>query len=176
VIESTRVRGFEATTSVPQTVTSAGDDVQPIIDGVLLRRTPTHADERGDLSEIYDERWGFTPDAVTFAYFVTVRPGAVRGWALHLEQDDRLFFGIGTLKVALYDAREDSPTLGLVNVFFLGSHDRGLLRIPPGVYHAVKNVGNVDAVFVNLPSQPYRHDNPDKRRADVGGAAIPYRI
>ena len=176
MIDATRVRWIDEAVPAPQTVTSAGADVQQLIEGVQLRRTPTHADERGDLSEIYDDRWEFTPDPLTYAYFITIRPGAVRGWALHLQQDDRLFFGVGTLKIALYDGREDSPTVGLLNVFFLGSHDRALMRIPPGVYHAVKNVGNGDAVFVNLPSKPYLHDQPDKHRVDVENSAIPYRI
>jgi len=61
-----------------------------------------------------------------------------------------------------------------VNVFFLGSHDRALLRIPPGIYHGVKNVRSSDAVFVNLPTKPYEHERPDKYRVELDSAAVPY--
>ena len=80
------------------------------------------------------------------------------------------------MKVVLYDGRDDSWSSERVDVFFLGTHDRALLRIPPGVYHAVKNVGLADAMLVNLPTLPYDHANPDKRRLPIDSDAIPYRM
>ena len=65
---------------------------------------------------------------MTYAYFMTLPPGAVRGWSAHLRQADRLFLASGAVKVALYDVREDSSPLGRVNVFFLGTHERALVR------------------------------------------------
>jgi dTDP-4-dehydrorhamnose 3,5-epimerase len=176
MIEGGRVRSLEATVRDAQTVTSEGERVQKLIRGVRLRHATTHADERGDLCEIYDERWEFTTDPVPYIYVVTLNPGSVRGWVVHLAQDDRLFFSSGTIKVALYDAREESPTAGDVNVFYAGTNDRALLSIPAGVFHAVKNVGPGPALFVNLPSQPYNHADPDKYRLPVDTEEIPYRI
>jgi dTDP-4-dehydrorhamnose 3,5-epimerase len=146
------------------TVTPYGESLQEPIEGVLVRHSVTHADERGTLTEIFDNRWGFTDEAVTYVYVSTVRPDQVRGWVVHLEQDDRLFFVKGTTKLALYDAREDSETFGRANVYYLGDHDRTLVRIPAGVVHAVKNVGTDEVVFVNLPTEPYAHEDPDKYR------------
>lgn len=170
------MRGLEAAVKDEQLVTSEGERVHELIHGVRVRHATTHADERGDLCEIYDERWEFTTDPVPYAYFVTLNPGSVRGWVVHLEQDDRLFFASGTIKVGLYDAREDSPTVDLLNVFYFGTNDRALLRIPAGVFHAVKNVGAGEAVFVNLPSRPYDHASPDKYRLPADSEEIPYRI
>ncbi len=157
-------------------VESDGTAIRELIEGAAIRRAPTHADERGTLTEIFDPRWGFTDDPVVYAYHVTLRPGQIRGWALHLEQYDRLFIYAGVLRVVLYDARTDSGSHGRVNVFHLGAHDRALLRIPTGVYHAVQNVGDVEGAFVNLPSQPYRHDDPDKYRLPLDNDVIPYRF
>jgi dTDP-4-dehydrorhamnose 3,5-epimerase len=176
VSEGGQVRGLAAAVKDVQTVTSSGESVQELIHGVRLRHASTQADARGDLCEIYDERWEFTTEPVPFVYCVTLTPGSVRGWVVHLEQADRLFFSSGTIKVALYDAREDSPTVGEVNVFFLGTNDRALLRIPPGVFHAVKNVGHGEAAFVNLPSKPYDHADPDKYRLPIDSEEIPYRM
>jgi len=153
-----------------------GSGLQAPIAGVEVRRARTHADERGTLTEIYDERWGFSDDPLVYAYFVTVRPGHVRGWAMHLEQNDRLFLHTGVLRVVLYDGRTDSDTYGRLKVFHFGEHDRALVRIPAGVWHAVENVGEREGAFVNLPSQPYRHDDPDKYRLPPDNDVIPYRL
>ena len=176
MIEGGQIRGLEAALKDAQTVTSTGERVQELIHGVRLRHATTHADERGDLCEIYDERWEFTTDPVPYIYVVTLNPGSVRGWVVHLNQEDRLFFSSGTIKVLLYDAREESPTAGEANVFFLGTNDRALLSIPAGVFHAIKNVGHGAALFVNLPSQPYIHADPDKYRLPPDTEEIPVRI
>jgi dTDP-4-dehydrorhamnose 3,5-epimerase len=157
-------------------VASDGADLQELIEGVELRRARTHADERGTLTEIFDPRWEFTDDPLVYAYLVTLRPDQVRGWVVHVEQNDRLFLYAGVLRVVLYDARRESDTYGRVNVFHLGGHDRALLAIPAGVYHAVQNVGDGEGAFVNMPSQPYRHDDPDKYRLPLDNDVIPYRF
>jgi dTDP-4-dehydrorhamnose 3,5-epimerase len=176
MLEGERVQGIDQAVKDMPTVTTSGELLQELIEGVLLRPAATHADQRGELCEIYDERWGVTEDAVPFVYAVTLYPGSVRGWVVHLEQDDRLFFANGTAKVGLYDARENSPTSGSVNVFHLGDNNRALLRIPPGVFHAVKNVGHTNALFINLPSRPYQHADPDKYRLPIDSEVVPYRM
>lgn len=157
-------------------VTAEGASLQELIEGVKLRRPPTHADQRGTITEVYDLRWEFTDDPLVYVYHVTIGPGQVKGWVVHLEQNDRLFAYAGTLKIVLYDARTDSPTHGVLNVVHLGGHDRALLSIPAGVYHAVHNVGAEEGAFINLPSQPYQHDDPDKYRLPAVNDVIPYRL
>ena len=168
------VRDLDKAAKDTQTVTREGELVQEQIHGVLVRHAITHADERGALTEVFDERWEFTTEPAIYVNTATIRPGQARGWVVHLEQDDRLFFLQGTAKLALYDPREESETFGLVNVFFLGDHDRALVRIPVGVVHAVKNVGDDEVIFLNLPTRPYTHDDPDKYRFPPD--AIPYRL
>lgn len=170
------IEGLDRAYKDPPTVSSGGTALQESIVGVELRRARTHADERGTLSEIFDPRWEFTDDPLVYAYLVTLRPKQTRGWVVHLMQNDRLFVYAGVLKIALYDARTDSPTRGLVNVFHLGGHDRALLSIPAGVYHGVRNVGSDEGAFVNLPSQPYEHGDPDKYRLPLDNDVIPYRL
>jgi dTDP-4-dehydrorhamnose 3,5-epimerase len=170
------IEGLEHAIKDPPTVTSDGDRLDALIDGVEIRRARTHADERGTLCEVFDARWGFTEDPLVYAYLVTLRPDQIRGWVVHLEQSDRLFLFAGVLRVVLYDARMSSETYGRVNVLHFGEHDRALVSIPPGVYHAVKNVSDREAAFVNMPSKPYRHDDPDKYRLPLDNDVIPYRL
>jgi dTDP-4-dehydrorhamnose 3,5-epimerase len=168
--------GLDTTLRDRPTVTAEGVAIQELIDGVSVRRPPTHVDHRGSICEVYDVRWGFTDDEVVYVYHVTVTPGQVKGWVLHIEQHDRMFVYAGVLRVILFDARVESPTFDRLNVFHFGTHDRALLSIPAGVYHAVKNVGEHEAAFINLPSQPYRHDDPDKYRLPLDNDVIPYRL
>ena len=170
------VEGLEAASKDTATVAADGSSLEALIDGVEVRRAQTHADERGTLTEIFDPRWEFTDDPLVYVYLATLRTEQIRGWVVHLLQNDRLFAYAGVLKIALYDARIDSPTHGLVNVFHLGSHDPTLLSIPAGVYHGVRNVGSDEGAFVNLPSQPYQHDDPDKYRLPPDNDVIPYRL
>jgi dTDP-4-dehydrorhamnose 3,5-epimerase len=170
------IAGLARATKDVATVTADGEPIRDRIAGVEIRRPPTHADERGTLCEIYDARWGFTDDPLVYVYHVTIRPGQVKGWVVHEKQNDRLFAYQGTLKIVLYDARTESPSFGALAVLHLGSHDRALVSIPAGVYHAVQNVGDGEAAFVNLPSAPYDHDDPDKHRLPLDNDVIPYRL
>jgi dTDP-4-dehydrorhamnose 3,5-epimerase len=170
------IEGLEKAHKDVASVAADGVRLQQLIIGVELRRTPTHADERGTLCEVFDLRWGFTDDPLVYAYHVTIRPGQLRGWVVHRVQNDRLFAYAGVLRIVLYDARAGSDSFGRLNVFHLGEHDRALLNIPAGVFHAVQNVGDSEAAFINLPSQPYQHDDPDKYRLPPDNDVIPYRL
>jgi dTDP-4-dehydrorhamnose 3,5-epimerase len=158
----------------PATVTPAGERLDPLIDGVVTRRAVVQSDQRGTVSEIFNPAWGFTDEPLVYVYQVSIYPGQKKGWVVHHDQDDRLFFDNGALKLVLYDAREDSTTKGMVNELFAGTANRMLVRIPAGVVHAVANVGVGEARFVNLPTRPYNHERPDKVR--LPDDAVPYEL
>jgi len=157
-----------------QTVSPEGKPVSKRIHGVLIDQHPIHEDERGSLQEIYNPAWGLHPDPLVYAYCVTIRPKQVKGWVVHRLQDDRLFVVHGVFRVALFDDRPESPTSGMLNVFVMSDHRRGLLVIPMGVFHALQNIGSEDACFINLPTRPYSHENPDKYRLPLKNDHIPF--
>jgi dTDP-4-dehydrorhamnose 3,5-epimerase len=156
------------------TVTPAGQPLRPRIAGVVIDRRILQEDERGELVEIYDVDWGLHPAPLVYAYMVSIRPHQIKGWVVHERQDDRLFFLCGVTRVALFDNRYDSPTRGLLEVFVMSERNRGLVIIPAGVFHAVKNIGVEDALFLNLPTRPYNHADPDKFRLPVKNDLIPF--
>jgi len=98
-----------------------------LIEGVAARRAKVIPDERGRLGEIMraDDPWF---EKFGQVYFTTTYPGVVKAWHYHKKQTDHFYVTKGTLKVALYDEREDSPTRGTVNEIYLGEHCPGLLR------------------------------------------------
>ncbi|MFL5907306.1 MAG: cupin domain-containing protein [Solirubrobacterales bacterium] len=167
---------MEAAGKLEQTVTPEGERVDPLIDGVRIRPAKTQPDERGTVCEVYNPAWGLSDEPLVYVYQVTIRPQQVKGFVLHRTYSDRLFFSFGTIKVVLYDDREGSPTRGMLNELHFGDHNRTHLVIPPGVWHAMKNVGTTDAIFVNCPTKPYNHEDPDKWTLPKDSDQIPYRF
>lgn len=159
-----------------QTVTKLGERLLPIIDGVLIKQQVTQQDHRGSLTEIYGPHLKFDAIPLVYLYTVTVRPGMVKGWAVHYEQIDRYFFYLGTLKLVLYDGRKNSPTRNMINEIYFSEINRSLVSVPTGVYHAVENVGTTDALLISLPSEPYNHEDPDKYTLPLENDLIPYRF
>jgi dTDP-4-dehydrorhamnose 3,5-epimerase len=170
------VPSLAAATKFPQTVTKESQPLDALIDGVVTRQAVTHPDERGTLTEIFNPAWDLSDEPLVYVYQITIRPGQVKGFVLHRTYSDRLFFSLGTLKVVLYDDREDSPTRGRLNELHFSEHNRTHLVIPPGVWHAMKNIGTTDAVFVNCPTKPYNHEDPDKWALPADSDQIPYRF
>jgi len=144
-----------------------------MIEGVMIKPLKVIPDERGRLMEILREdddiflRFGQ-------AYLTTGYPGVVKAWHYHKNQYDHFCVLKGMMKVALYDAREESSTEGEVNEFFLGEHRPIVLRIPPGVYHGFKTISTEEALLINIPTQSYRYDAPDEFRVPAHENDIPY--
>ncbi len=108
------------------------------------------------------------------AYITTAYPGVVKGWHYHKIQIDHFVALKGMFKVVLYDGREDSPTHGEVNEFFMGVHQPILLQIPRMVLHGFKGIADEESIMLNLPSEPYIYDAPDEYRVDPHDKSIPY--
>jgi dTDP-4-dehydrorhamnose 3,5-epimerase len=156
------------------TVTAKGELLRPVIEGVVIRPQSSIEDERGEVIEVYRPAWNVHPDSLVYVYQVMIRPGKVKGWTLHEKQDDRLFLVRGSLLWALYDDRPDSPTRGVLQTQVVSERNKCLLIIPRSVYHAVQNIGQEEALFINMPTRPYDHGDPDKFRLPVQNDLIPF--
>ncbi len=157
-----------------QTITPEGMSTRPVIHGVNVRQAIPIEDRRGEIIEIYRPSWGYHEAPLVYIYQVVVRPKAIRGWVLHEKQDDRIFVSSGVLRWVMFDDRLESPTRGLLNDFTFSDRTRTLFTIPCGVFHAVQNVGDREAVFINMPTRPYDHQNPDKFRLPLKNDRIPF--
>jgi len=144
-----------------------------MIDGVKLKALKVIPDERGRLTEILrrdDELF----EAFGQVYVTATYPGVVKAWHKHERQADNIACVAGMIKVALYDAREGSPTHGEINQFYMGIHKPALLHVPAGIHHGWMCVSQEEAVVVNVPTEPYDHEHPDEQRLDPYDNAIPY--
>lgn len=144
-----------------------------MIDGVITKQLKVIPDERGLLMEMmrcddeFFQKFGQV-------YLSVVYPGVVKGWHYHKIQTDHFVIVKGMAKVVLHDSRDDSPTKGETNEFFLGEKNPILLVVPPLVLHGMKGIGMEPAYLVNLPTEPYDYENPDEYRIDPHTGGIPY--
>jgi dTDP-4-dehydrorhamnose 3,5-epimerase len=157
----------------PEAGTTSVDRVEGRIAGCTAVPLPIAADNRGDLIELLTTR-GETVEPIVHVYQVFCAPGSVRAWVFHEHQTDRLCYTDGTFRVALCDIRPDSPTAGRIITLFPGAEAPMLLTIPPFVAHGVQNMGETRSSFVNLPTNIYWHERPDKRRLPFNSPLIPY--
>lgn len=143
-----------------------------MINGVEIKKLVTHTDERGFFREVirvsdefFGEGFGQWSHSLMF-------PGSAKAWHIHRKQIDWWYVPIGTLKVALYDTREDSPTRGELQELFLGENAQAMvLRIPPGVAHGCKAIGGTAHLFY-VTSRTY--DPQDEGRIPHDDPAIGY--
>ena len=144
-----------------------------LIDGVKARRAKVLPDERGRLGEIMraDDPWF---EKFGQVYFTSTYPGVVKAWHYHEKQTDHFYVIKGTVKIALYDQRKDSPTYQTINQIYLGEYCPGLVRIPPGVLHGWMCVSQTEAYTVNVVSEMYNYTDPDEYRTDPHDNDIPY--
>ena len=144
-----------------------------LIKDVRIKQLKVIPDERGRLMEMLrsdDDLF------IQFGqlYMTTAYPGVVKGWHYHKKQIDNFVIVKGMVKVVLYDAREDSPTVGMVNEFFMGEHNPILLQIPNYVYHGFKCVGEREGIIINCPTERYDYKDPDEFRVHPHDNDIPY--
>ncbi len=144
-----------------------------MIHGVRVKPLRVIPDERGRLMEILrsdDELF------IRFGqlYVTTAYPGVVKAWHYHKKQVDNFAVVKGMIKLVLYDQREDSPTHGEVNEFFLGEHNPQLVQIPNLVLHGFKCAGNEEAIVINCPTELYHYNEPDEFRIDPFSVEVPY--
>ncbi len=158
-----------------QTVDGEGRELATAIEGVELVRLRPHVDHRGSLMEVLNFEMPFWRDhPVVYAYAVTIRPGRIKGWGMHKLQTDRYYVWSGSVRIVLHDGRTDSPTFGRFQEIQFNEQTPGLLRIPPGVWHADQNWGEDEVRIVNFPTRAYDKANPDKYRIDPHEGTIPY--
>ncbi len=144
-----------------------------MIKDVSVKQLRLIPDERGRLMEILrcdDE------DFTKFGqvYMTTTYPHVVKAWHYHKLQDDFIVCVKGMLKLVLYDDREDSPTKGEVNEFFLGDYRPIIVKVPRMVYHGWKCISEEEAIVINIPTEPYNREQPDEYRLDPHKNNIPY--
>jgi dTDP-4-dehydrorhamnose 3,5-epimerase len=143
------------------------------IDGVITKPLRVIPDERGWLMEILRADDSGVFEKFGQVYVSATYPGVVKAWHYHKRQVDFFACVAGMVKLVLVDTRDDSPTKGTINEFFIGTQNPMLVRVPNLVYHGWKCISGDVSLVVNVPTEPYSHDDPDEYRMEPHGT-LPY--
>ena len=142
-----------------------------MIDGVLVQPLQQIPDERGKIMKMIrcDD-----PHFKGFGeiYFSMVYPGVVKGWHLHKSMTLNYAVISGMIKLVLYDERQESPSFGELQEFFLGESNYSLIQVPPLVWNGFKGIGNTPAIVANCATLPHHPD--EILRSDPHANHIPY--
>ena len=135
---------------------------------VPLRRIP---DERGTIYHMMKSTDAHF-SAFGEIYFSTLYRGVVKGWHKHGDMTLNYACISGSVKVVLYDDREQSPTNGGLVEAFIGPDAYSLIVIPPGVWNGMKGMTDPLAIVANCATHP--HDPARSARVDPFDNGIPY--
>lgn len=142
-----------------------------MINGILINPLSQIADERGKIMHMlrvddpHFEQFGEI-------YFSVIYPGVIKGWHLHKQMTLNYAVISGTIKLVLYDPRQNSPTNGEIQELFIGEDNYVLVKIPPGIYNAFKGIGMKPAIVANCATIPHHPDEIE--RVDLFTSNIPY--
>ncbi|MFQ5855929.1 MAG: dTDP-4-dehydrorhamnose 3,5-epimerase family protein [Anaerolineae bacterium] len=140
-----------------------------MIDGVMIKELVAHADERQTFREVIRVTDEFFEEGFGQLSYARMNPGMAKAWHIHQEQVDWWYVPIGALKLVLHDLRDDSPTCGQTQEILLGpDYGHKVVKVPPGVAHGCKVIGDVTHLFY-VTSSTYNpedegripHDDPD---------------
>ena len=141
------------------------------INGVTLTPLREITDARGAVLHM------LRADAADFrsfgeCYFSEILPGAIKAWKRHRRQSQNLSVPVGRVRFVVHDARESSPTKGLIDVVELGRPDAyARLCIPPLLWYGFTCVSATPALVANCTDMP--HDPTEGEAIELSALGEP---
>ena len=132
-----------------------------MIEGVKIVPLRQIVDERGKIMHMMKAT---DSHFTTFGeiYFSSAWPGTVKAWHIHQSMTVNNAVISGRAKLVMYDAREGSPTKGVLQEVFMGEDNYVLVQIPPGIANGYKAYGDKLVILANCASEP--HDPDEMKR------------
>ena len=150
-------------------------DSKDRIEGVEIQPYDLWPDDRGYFLEVTRLRQGLAADFPAETTQVSAAlsyPGTIKAFHFHRRQTDLWVPAQGMFQVALVDMRADSPTYGVKNTMYAGALKPWQIRIPPGVGHGYKVVGEGPGFLVYVTNRLY--DPQDEGHIPYDDSSIAY--
>lgn len=137
-----------------------------LIAGVEITEGKIWPDDRGFFSELFrlPEGTGVTQVSASMSY-----AQVVKGIHYHRAQTDCWAPVRGAFQMVLVDLRCESATFGAVNTIFAGEWRPWRIRIPPGVGHGYKVLGDGPGLMVYATDRYYDPDDEGRIAYDDRG-------
>lgn len=144
-------------------ITLKNKEQAKLISDVILYPLKINKDESGILVETLRKDWPeiYGKDREFFMQYYSVTESGVardeKSWHLHPNyQEDRFLVVAGEIITAVADQRENSPTKGLLNLFYMKAYeDPYILLIPKNTLHSFLVVSKSPAILLNYPTGLY---------------------
>lgn len=94
-------------------------------------------------------------------YMTTAYPGMVKGFHWTKKKTYLFFCATSLAKLVLIDDRHGSPSYGNINEILMGEDNFKVVRIPPLVKRAFKNIGDKLLLMFNCVDIPYTPEDHD---------------
>jgi dTDP-4-dehydrorhamnose 3,5-epimerase len=146
-----------------------------LIEDVEIRPFALWPDDRGYFLEVARLGEGLVAEFPARSTQVSAAlnyPGIIKAFHYHKFQTDFWVPVAGLLQIALVDLRVGSKTYGLKNTLYTGALRPWQIKIPPGVAHGYKVIGEQASVLVYLTDRTY--DPKDEGRIPYNDAGIAY--
>ena len=159
-----------------QTVTSDGEVLRDLIEGVSIKEMSNIITRNGVTTELFRKDWQLDSGIIEHIIHVKLRPHSISAWHIHEFQTDRIFVTEGTINLVLFDARNKSSTFQRINELRISSLRPMTISFPPGIWHGIQNLDETTSSFINYFDRAYNHNDPDEWRLPADTDEIPYRF
>ncbi len=142
---------------------------KPKIEGFEIIDLPHFVDDGGMFIEIArltggEHDWFHGTEAAQIS-FSEMQPDVTKAFHLHYNQDEIWFIPpTSRMLIGLVDIRETSSTKDTEMRFVMGGGKAKAFRIPRGVAHGVRNIGDQPGFIVYMVSQQFKRETPDEHR------------
>ena len=137
------------------------------ISGVRVYDLERRIDERGFFAEIIRKDWQglLGEDQIAQVSISMSYPGMIRAWHRHMRgQVDYWVVVQGSLKIAVYDDQDSSPTKGQIVEVVTSEDKLQVVRVPGRYWHGTKTLGFKPSLALYFFNSLYDYANPDEER------------
>jgi dTDP-4-dehydrorhamnose 3,5-epimerase len=143
-------------------ITLENKEKNRLVTDVLMHPLKVNKDASGVLVETLRTDWKeiYGPTREFAMQYYSITPSGVARdedvWHYHEMQEDRFLVVSGEIVTVVADNRQDSPTNGLLNLFYMQAHiDPYILLIPKKTLHGFLVVSKSPAILLNFPTVLY---------------------
>ena len=142
-----------------------------MIDGVKIKEVKRHFDDRGFFAEVvkFGEE---TFKEIKQTSYTETYPGVIKAFHWHKRQYDIWSPVRGSMRIVLYDLREDSPTYQETQAIYAGEDNFLVVLIPPYVAHGYQVLGTEKVGLFYHTTEAYDPKNPDEERLPFNDSKI----
>ena len=137
-----------------------------MIKGVKIKQLTRHTDNRGYFEEILRMDDDLLKEFGQASISMT-KPGIIKAFHWHKNQDDVFHVLEGKALVVLYDLKSKKKM-----IIKMDSEDPKILFIPKGVAHGYKALGKKPLKMLYLMNKTYNAKKPDEQRIDFNDKKI----